>query len=197
MSACTRKPTSRTNCKFYHRPTVCISEAGNGSFVACRLCATKYSWLCAFCIKWWIAQRRLNTLHTHFNWSSSLDLFSFCFVVFKFICSFRVIVDRIDENKDEFVDMSELKNWISFTQRRYIEDDVNRQWRQHNPENAEKLHWEVSGFFFLLRFLVQFFFSQNWVQCVKHEPAIGVTSSVQFWHLCAISGYPVIHSDQW
>lgn len=56
----------------------------------------------------------------------------------------RVIVDRIDENKDGFVDMSELKNWISFTQRRYIEDDVNRQWRQHNPENVEKLHWEVS-----------------------------------------------------
>lgn len=53
-------------------------------------------------------------------------------------------MDRIDENKDAFVDMSELKNWISFTQRRYIEDDVNRQWKQHNPENAEKLHWEVS-----------------------------------------------------
>lgn len=54
-------------------------------------------------------------------------------------------MDRIDENKDAFVDMSELKNWISFTQRRYIEDDVNRQWKQHNPENAEKLHWEVSS----------------------------------------------------
>lgn len=57
-------------------------------------------------------------------------------------------MDRIDENKDEFVDMSELKNWISFTQRRYIEDDVNRQWKQHNPENAENLHWEVSLFLF-------------------------------------------------
>lgn len=55
-----------------------------------------------------------------------------------------VIVDRIDDNKDSFVDMAELKNWISFTQRRYIEDDVNRQWKQHNPDNAEKLHWEVS-----------------------------------------------------
>lgn len=42
------------------------------------------------------------------------------------------------------MDMAELKNWISFTQRRYIEDDVNRQWKQHNPENADKLHWEVS-----------------------------------------------------
>lgn len=41
--------------------------------------------------------------------------------------------------------MAELKNWISFTQRRYIDDDVNRQWKQHNPDNAEKLHWEVSN----------------------------------------------------
>ena len=45
------------------------------------------------------------------------------------------------------MDMAELKNWISFTQRRYIEDDVNRQWKQHNPDNAEKLHWEVSTMF--------------------------------------------------
>lgn len=58
---------------------------------------------------------------------------------------FRIIVDRIDENKDAFVDMAELKNWISFTQRRYIEDDVNRQWKQHNPDNADKLHWEVNN----------------------------------------------------
>lgn len=42
------------------------------------------------------------------------------------------------------MDMAELKNWISFTQRRYIEDDVNRQWKQHNPDNVDKLHWEVS-----------------------------------------------------
>lgn len=40
--------------------------------------------------------------------------------------------------------MSELKNWISFTQRRYIEDDVDRQWKQHNPGNVEELPWEVS-----------------------------------------------------
>lgn len=63
------------------------------------------------------------------------------FFFFFVVC--RVIVDRIDDNKDGFVDMAELKNWISFTQRRYIEDDVNRQWKQHNPDNAEKLHWEV------------------------------------------------------
>lgn len=40
--------------------------------------------------------------------------------------------------------MSELKNWISFTQRRYIDDDVNRQWKQHNSENTKEFNWEVS-----------------------------------------------------
>lgn len=54
-----------------------------------------------------------------------------------------IIVDKIDEDKDGFINMSELKNWIKFTQRRYIEDDVDRQWRQHNPSNNETLHWEV------------------------------------------------------
>lgn len=53
-----------------------------------------------------------------------------------------VIVDKIDEDKDGFVNLSELKNWIQFTQRRYIEDDVERQWRQHNPENTDMLNWE-------------------------------------------------------
>lgn len=57
---------------------------------------------------------------------------------------FRIIVDKIDDNKDKFVDMSELKNWISFTQRRYIQDDVDRQWKQHNPDNTEQINWEVS-----------------------------------------------------
>lgn len=57
---------------------------------------------------------------------------------------FSVIVERIDEDKDSFVNLYELKNWIKFTQRRYIEDDVERQWKQHNIENTEELHWDVS-----------------------------------------------------
>jgi len=54
-----------------------------------------------------------------------------------------IIVDKIDEDKNKLVDLSELKNWISFTQRRYIEDDVDRQWKQHNPDNLEQLSWET------------------------------------------------------
>lgn len=54
-----------------------------------------------------------------------------------------IIVEKIDTNKDEFVDLNELKTWIQFTQRRYIEDDVQRQWKQHNPENKDQIHWNT------------------------------------------------------
>lgn len=54
-----------------------------------------------------------------------------------------LIVDRIDADKDNFVNLAELKNWIQFTQRRYIDDDVERQWRQHNPDNDEHINWET------------------------------------------------------
>lgn len=40
------------------------------------------------------------------------------------------------------MDLSELKAWIQFTQRRYIQDDVERQWRSHNPENNDTVSWE-------------------------------------------------------
>ncbi|EDW79487.1 uncharacterized protein Dwil_GK20385 [Drosophila willistoni] len=54
-----------------------------------------------------------------------------------------VIVDRIDEDKDGLVTLAELKNWIQYTQKRYIDEDVNRLWRQHNPENNKTIPWEV------------------------------------------------------
>lgn len=57
---------------------------------------------------------------------------------------YRVIVDRIDDNNDKIVDLSELQNWIQFTQRRYIEEDVDRNWKQQNPDGKDKLHWDVS-----------------------------------------------------
>ncbi|EDW18110.2 calumenin-B [Drosophila mojavensis] len=54
-----------------------------------------------------------------------------------------LIVDRIDENKDGFIDLAELKAWIQYTQRRYIDEDVDRVWRQHNPNNESTIDWEV------------------------------------------------------
>lgn len=53
----------------------------------------------------------------------------------------RIIVGKIDKNEDGFVDLSELKAWIQFTQRRYIDDDVDRQWKSHNPENNDTIDW--------------------------------------------------------
>ncbi|XP_059610497.1 calumenin [Phlebotomus argentipes] len=54
-----------------------------------------------------------------------------------------VIVEKIDSDGDKLVDLGELKNWIQFTQRRYIEDDVERQWKQHNPSGNETIPWEA------------------------------------------------------
>lgn len=58
-----------------------------------------------------------------------------------FLCC-RLIVDKIDEDKDGFVSQEELKDWIRYTQRRYITDDVDRHWKTHNPEDKEKISWE-------------------------------------------------------
>ncbi|KAH8379763.1 hypothetical protein KR009_006996 [Drosophila setifemur] len=54
-----------------------------------------------------------------------------------------IIVDRIDEDKDGLVTLAELKNWIAYTQRRYIEEDVGRVWKQHNPENNDTISWDA------------------------------------------------------
>ena len=51
-------------------------------------------------------------------------------------------MDKIDLDKDGSVTELELKKWIEYTQKRYITDDVQRQWNNHNPKNNEKLMWE-------------------------------------------------------
>lgn len=52
-----------------------------------------------------------------------------------------IIVDKIDKDNDGYVTQEELKDWIMYTQRRYIRDDVERQWKSHNPMGKEKLSW--------------------------------------------------------
>lgn len=54
-----------------------------------------------------------------------------------------MIVDRIDEDKNGFITLAELKNWIKYTQRRYIDEDVGRVWRRHNPDNNATISWDV------------------------------------------------------
>lgn len=52
-----------------------------------------------------------------------------------------IIVDKMDKDKDGFVTGEELKDWILYTQQRYIRDNVERQWKSHNPDGKEKLPW--------------------------------------------------------
>ncbi|XP_072765035.1 calumenin-B [Anoplolepis gracilipes] len=52
-----------------------------------------------------------------------------------------LIVDKIDDDKDGYVTQEELKDWIMYTQQRYIRDDVERQWRSHNPDGKDKIPW--------------------------------------------------------
>lgn len=54
-----------------------------------------------------------------------------------------LIVDKIDEDKDGLITISELKKWIEYTQRRYIDDDVDRQWKTHNPDGNSTISWEA------------------------------------------------------
>ncbi|XP_059059513.1 calumenin-B [Achroia grisella] len=54
-----------------------------------------------------------------------------------------VIVDKIDVDKDGFITPVELKDWIRYTQKRYIDEDVERHWRQHNPDNEELITWDA------------------------------------------------------
>lgn len=55
---------------------------------------------------------------------------------------FRVIIDKIDNNKDGFITQEELKDWIKYTQKRYITVDVEQQWKQHNPDEKDSITWE-------------------------------------------------------
>lgn len=52
------------------------------------------------------------------------------------------IVDRIDQDKDGYVTFEELKQWIHKSQKNYIVDDVERQWRSHNPSQSDKITWD-------------------------------------------------------
>ncbi|KAK0084302.1 hypothetical protein PV325_007297 [Microctonus aethiopoides] len=54
-----------------------------------------------------------------------------------------LIVDKIDKDHDGFITQDELKDWIKYTQQRYIRDDVERQWKSYDPEDTGKIHWNT------------------------------------------------------
>ncbi|XP_054153759.1 calumenin-like [Oppia nitens] len=53
------------------------------------------------------------------------------------------IVDKIDKNSDGLVTTDELKEWIHYTQNKYIIDDVDRQWKSHtgDDDSMTQLLW--------------------------------------------------------
>lgn len=53
-----------------------------------------------------------------------------------------MLVERIDEDKDGFVTVEEMKRWIKHAQKRWIYDDVDRQWKSHDLNGDGVVSWE-------------------------------------------------------
>ncbi|KAG7521664.1 calumenin-B [Solea senegalensis] len=53
-----------------------------------------------------------------------------------------MLVERIDEDKDGYVTAEEMKKWIKHAQKRWIYDDVERQWKTHDLNGDNFVSWE-------------------------------------------------------
>ncbi|KAJ3612035.1 hypothetical protein NHX12_020312 [Muraenolepis orangiensis] len=53
-----------------------------------------------------------------------------------------MIVDKIDADKDSFVTEEELKVWIKKAQKRYMHDNVDRQWKDFDTNSDGTITWE-------------------------------------------------------
>ncbi|KAK3520641.1 hypothetical protein QTP70_029639, partial [Hemibagrus guttatus] len=51
------------------------------------------------------------------------------------------IVERIDTDKDGFVNHAELHHWIKHRQRRYIEENVDKHWKEYDQNKDGKISW--------------------------------------------------------
>lgn len=58
------------------------------------------------------------------------------------ISLYRKIVDRIDTDKDGYVTHTELHYWIKHRQRRYIEENVDKHWKDYDKNQDGKISWE-------------------------------------------------------
>ncbi|XP_030071711.1 calumenin isoform X1 [Microcaecilia unicolor] len=52
------------------------------------------------------------------------------------------IVIKIDEDKDGYVTVEELRDWIKHAQKRWIYEDVERQWKGHDLNEDGLISWE-------------------------------------------------------
>ncbi|XP_016124553.1 reticulocalbin-1-like isoform X1 [Sinocyclocheilus grahami] len=51
------------------------------------------------------------------------------------------IVDRIDTDKDGFISHAELHHWIKHRQSRYIEENVDKHWKEYDQNKDGKIGW--------------------------------------------------------
>lgn len=54
--------------------------------------------------------------------------------------TFSLIYDKIDKDSDGFVTEEELENWVKHVQSRYIINDTEKQWKEHDVE-GDTLTW--------------------------------------------------------
>ncbi|KAK7098369.1 hypothetical protein V1264_002683 [Littorina saxatilis] len=52
-----------------------------------------------------------------------------------------IIVRKIDKDGDGYVSEDELKDWIQYVQKRYIINDTDRMWKDHQPDEDNMLTW--------------------------------------------------------
>ncbi|KAK1877930.1 Calumenin [Dissostichus eleginoides] len=53
-----------------------------------------------------------------------------------------MIVGRIDTDKDGYISHAELHHWIKHRQRRYIEENVNKHWKDYDKNQDGKIGWQ-------------------------------------------------------
>lgn len=58
------------------------------------------------------------------------------------VLSCRMIVDKIDADKDGFVTEGELKSWIKHAQKKYIYDNVENQWQEFDMNQDGLISWD-------------------------------------------------------
>ena len=55
---------------------------------------------------------------------------------------FRIIFDKIDTDDDGLVSEDELREWITNTQKRYIEDNTKREFHNNDENRDNVLTWQ-------------------------------------------------------